>query len=142
MQCEIRRHNEHAKDVREDEFLDKFIAEYESLHRHQNSMRQRMDKITARGIAETQQKHIYDAVFRVKEERNRRAHIALLDFKNCIDRMRLGVQAQYEELRQHDELRRNLPQLWGTENEGKDTTLSTIPGGRLKRSFGITRAVA
>ena len=112
MRCSIRRRDEHTRGVREDEFLDKFIVDYEHLHCLQNSMRQQIEEITARGISETLQKYIYDAMFRVEEKRNRRAHIALLDFKNCIDRMRLGVQAQYEELCQRDEQGEACPN-WG-----------------------------
>ena len=48
-------------------------------------------------------------MFRVKEERNRRAHIALLDFENRINCMRLGFQAQYEELRQCNEQGETCP---------------------------------
>ena len=39
VRCAIRQCNEYAKGVREDEFLDKFIAEYKYLPCLQNSVR-------------------------------------------------------------------------------------------------------
>ena len=102
MRCAIRQRDEHAQAVREHEFLKKFIAEYDSLHRIQNAMKRREDDICVQGAAESRKKKIYGALYRIEVEKSRRAHAGLVEFKSCIDHVRLGVQAQSEEL-----LRRN-----------------------------------
>ena len=45
--CAIKQHDESAGAVRENEYLKKFIEEYESLARIQGAMRRRMDEICA-----------------------------------------------------------------------------------------------
>lgn len=89
--------------MREKEYLKKFVAEYESLATIQSAMRRRMDEICVQGAAESRKKRIYDAVYRIEAEKNRRAHIGLVEFKSKIDHVRLSVQAQYEALCRRDE---------------------------------------
>lgn len=65
-------------------------------------MRHQMDEICARGAAESRRKRIYDAVYRIEAEKDRRAYAGLVDYKRRIEHVRLGVQAQYKELRRKD----------------------------------------
>ena len=66
--------------MRENEYLKKFVEEYESLACIQSTMRRRMDEIYEKEAAESKRKKIYDIVY-----------------------MRLGMQAQYLELCRRDE---------------------------------------
>ena len=52
---------------------------YESLHRIQNSMRRWMEDIHQQGIVVDQRKNIYDAVYRIEAEKNRRTYVGLLE---------------------------------------------------------------
>ena len=61
-----------------------------------------MDEICVQGAAENRKKRIYYSVYRIEANKNRRAHSGLVEFKRCIDHVRLDVQAQYEELRKRD----------------------------------------
>lgn len=84
--------DEQGRAVRENEYLKKFIAEYEPLAGIQNAMRQRMDAICVQGAAESRKKRIYDAVLkRIEDEKNRRAHAGLMEYKRRIDHVRLDV---------------------------------------------------
>ena len=100
--CAIRRRDEQARAVREEEYLREFISEYESLHRIQTSVRRRMEDIHKQGIPVDQKKNIYDAVYRIEAEKNRRAYAELIEYKRRIKHVRLSVQAKYEELRRRD----------------------------------------
>ena len=95
MRCAIRQWDEHARAVRENEFLRKSIAEYESLHCIQNAMRRRIDEICVQEAAESRKKRIYDVVYRIKADKNNRAHTGLVERKSHIDHLRIDVQAQF-----------------------------------------------
>ena len=65
-------------------------------------MRRRINKICEKEAAETRRKSIDDAIYGIEAEKNRRAYARQLDYKRRIEHVRLGVQAQYEELRNRD----------------------------------------
>lgn len=50
------------------------------------------------GVAIDQRKKIYDAVYIIEAEENRRAYVGLHEYKRRIEHVRLEVQARYEEL--------------------------------------------
>ena len=61
-----------------------------------------MDEICMQGAKESRKKKIYDVVYRIEAEKSRRAHARVVESKNRIDHVWLGVQAQYQELRRRD----------------------------------------
>ena len=61
-----------------------------------------MDEICVQGAAESRKKTIYYSVYRIEDNKSRRAHSGLVEFKRRIDNVRLEVQAQYEELCESD----------------------------------------
>ena len=65
-------------------------------------MRRRIGEICPQGATESRKRRIYDVVYRIKAEKNKRAHAGLVEPKSRIDHVRLNVQAQYEELRIRD----------------------------------------
>ena len=54
-----------------------------------------MDEICVQGAAESRKKIIYYSVYRIEDNKNRRAHSGLVEFKRRIANVRLDVQAQY-----------------------------------------------
>lgn len=80
MPCAIRRRDERARVIREDEFLKEFITEYESLYGIQDAMRRRMRNIFAQRIVVNQRKKIYDVVYRIEKERMRRANEGIHEY--------------------------------------------------------------
>lgn len=103
VRCAIRQHDENAWVVRENEYLKKFVEEYESLARIQGLMRRRMNEICEKGAEENMRKSIYDAIYRIEAEKNKQAYASLMDYKRRIEHMRLNVQAQYLGIRRRDE---------------------------------------
>ena len=61
-----------------------------------------MNEIGVQGAAESRKKKIYDAVYGIEAEENRRAYAGLVEYKRRVEHVRLGVQAQNEELRRRD----------------------------------------
>ena len=88
--CAIRQYDEQARAVRENNYLKTLIKEYESLARIQGAMRCRMDQIWIEGSVESRRKQNYDAIYRIKVEKNRRAYASLVDYKYRIEHVRLG----------------------------------------------------
>ena len=62
-----------------------------------------MDEICEKGVAETRRKSIYNAIYRIEVEKNRRAYAGLLEYKPYIEHVRPDVQAQYLEICRRDE---------------------------------------
>lgn len=61
-------------------------------------MRRRIKDIHNQGIVVDQQKNLYDAVYRIEAEKNRRTYAGLLEYKRRIYHVRLDVQAKHEKL--------------------------------------------
>ena len=69
--CAIRQRDENARAIRENDYLQTFIKEYESLARIQGATRPRMDEICAQETAQNRKKKTYDAVYRIEAEKVR-----------------------------------------------------------------------
>ena len=89
----IRRRNKQAHAVREHDYINTFIKEYESLDWTQGAMRRRTDQIWIEGLVESRRKQIYDAIYRIEAEKNRWPYTELVDYKCYIEHVRLGIQA-------------------------------------------------
>lgn len=61
--CAIRQCDESIRAIRENEYLRKFIEEYESLVRIQSAVRRRMDEICVQGAVQSRKKKIYNAIY-------------------------------------------------------------------------------
>ena len=68
-----------------------------------------MDGIYAQGAAQSWKKKIYDALYQIEAKKVKRANTILLEYKRCMEYVRLGVQAQYLELSRRDEEEETCP---------------------------------
>lgn len=68
-----------------------------------------MNEIYAQGVAQSRKKKIYDTVYRIEAKKARQANVGLLEYKSHVERVRLGVQAQYLELFKRDEEEETCP---------------------------------
>lgn len=91
----IKQSDEQARAVRENDYLEKFIKEYESLTYIQGIMRRQVDQIWIEGPAESRRKQTYDVVYRIEVEKKRGAYVGLLKYKRYVEHVRLEVQTQY-----------------------------------------------
>ena len=68
-----------------------------------------MQDIHMQGVAVDQRKKIYDEIYTIEAEKNRRAYAEVHEYKRSIDHVRLDVQARYEELHKREREEETCP---------------------------------